>query len=517
MPPTFQDLGVSPALLARLDGLGFSEPTPIQVASLPDSLAGRDVLGRAPTGSGKTLAFGLAIAQHGATSPRPRPRRPVALVLTPTRELAAQVSNVIESLGGGASGTLAVYGGTSYGPQRAALKRGVATVVACPGRLEDLIAQGAVDLGAVSIVVLDEADRMADMGFLPAVRRLLDLTASSRQVLLFSATLGKEVMGIASSYQCSPVHHNVDDAEEPAQVAHRILEIPREHRLDLLAGIIYEHGRALVFCRTRRGADRVARQLKALGVEAVAIHGDRTQAQRERALASFSRGSARALVATDVAARGIHVDDLPCVVHFDPPADSTDYVHRSGRTGRAGKSGTVVSLVTPDQVSSARRLQRSLGYEARVEPGSHGLRRTLTVSGTSPGRTVGSPGGQPSGSGAELHQGPVPARSSGRAPALAASSNLARNAAPEKRGTNRSSIHRKRSNKGVTHMPTGTVKFFNSEKGYGFLSQPDGEDVFVHYSNVEGSGFRTLEAGQQVEFEIAPGRKGDEARNVRVI
>ena len=262
---------------------------------------------------------------------------------------------------------VAVYGGTGYGDAQRSLNRGVDVLVACPGRLEDLVARGAVDLSAVRVVVLDEADRMVDMGFLPAVRRLLDLTPSDRQMLLFSATLGREVETLVQRYQRDPARHDVGDDERPADVTHHFWSSARERRLELTARLVREHGRALVFCKTRRGADRVARQLTSAGVSAAPIHGDRTQAQRERALAAFAAQQTQALVATDVAARGIHVDELPCVVHFDPPNDPTDYLHRSGRTGRAGNVGTVVSLVTEDQHRAARGLQRALGLPEGID------------------------------------------------------------------------------------------------------------------------------------------------------
>ena len=324
--------------------------------------------GRAPTGSGKTLAFGLTVATR---VPASQPKRPGALVLVPTRELAAQVQRELAALSkDGDRRVIAVYGGTGYGPTRQALARGVDTVVACPGRLEDLVAQRAIDLSAVRIVVLDEADRMADMGFLPAVRRLLNLTPAKRQMLLFSATLGAEVETLVRGYQSDPARHDVvgDESASP-DVAHLFWQTAREQRVQVTARLVREHGRALVFCRTRRGADRLTRRLNTAGVKAAAIHGDRTQSQRERALAAFDVGRTRALVATDVAARGIHVEDLPCVVHFDPPADHKDYMHRSGRTGRAGKSGIVVSLVDDGQRQAIRALQKSLGFVVGLDRG----------------------------------------------------------------------------------------------------------------------------------------------------
>jgi superfamily II DNA/RNA helicase len=569
---TFSDLGVSPELVARLRTLGLTSPFPIQSAAIPDALAGRDVCGRAPTGSGKTLAFGLTIASRCSGA---APRRPLALVLVPTRELAAQVQREIAGLSsGGSRRVIAIYGGTGYSPTRQALQKGVDTVVACPGRLEDLLSQQAIDLSAVRIVVVDEADRMADMGFLPSVKRILDVTAPGRQVLLFSATLGVEIEALVRQYMRDPVRHDVTPAEESSDVSHLFWHAEREDRVGLTARLVGEHGRALVFCRTRHGADRLAKQLKFAGVEAMAIHGDRTQAQRERALAAFSRGSTQVLVATDVAARGIHVDDLPCVVHFDPPADATDYLHRSGRTGRAGKTGTVVSLVTGEQQKAVRVLQRTLGLEQQVHaPGGTISRRVSPADAPAgsdrparsdrpgrsdrparsdrPGRSERPPrfdrsSLRPEPARPDYSQGPeFSPRSERRRPELAPRgagpsrfgrgnafdpqrpraahhlSSVGAERAPERdtyRNTDRNTEYNasRRHNQGA-RMPVGTVKFFNAEKGYGFVSRPDGEDVFVHYSNVQGSGYRTLEAGQQVEFEVAPGRKGDEARNVKVI
>jgi len=557
---TFSDLGVAPELVARLRARGFTTAFPIQVATIPDALAGRDICGRAPTGSGKTLAFGIAIASRGSEA---APGRPRALVLVPVRELAAQVQRELASLSaGGSRRVIAIYGGTGYTATRQALSRGVDTVVACPGRLEDLLEQRTLDLSAVEMVVVDEADRMADMGFLPAVRRILDLTAPRRQVMLFSATLGPEIEAVVRQYQHDPVRHDVTPPEDSGDVEHLFWHAAREDRVGLTAGLVGTHGRALVFCRTKHGADRLAKQLKGAGVVATAIHGDRTQAQRERALAAFSRGSAQALCATDVAARGIHVEDLPCVVHFDPPADATDYLHRSGRTGRAGKTGIVVSLIMKEHQKATRLLQRALGLEERVYAPSDAVvsRRPSPALADTPALSE-----RPQRSNwSDRPQRPAsserpqrPSRSEGadrrwdRPAAPARANGLARGTAPRPThparttpadrqrpslGNNSSQFpsHRvpsgrvaardpyndkyasQRRNQGVL-MPVGTVKFFNSEKGYGFVSRPDGEDVFVHYSNVQGSGYRSLEAGQQVEFEVAPGRKGDEARNVKVI
>jgi superfamily II DNA/RNA helicase len=361
---TFSDLGVSEDLVSVLSKQGIESPFPIQAATLVDGLAGRDVSGRAPTGSGKTLAFGLVIAE---LAQKAKPKRPTALVLVPTRELASQVAAVLGPLMRVRNLTVAtVYGGVGYGDQRQALRRGVDVLVACPGRLEDLIAQRDVSLTDVRISVVDEADRMADMGFLPAVRRLLDLTSAMRQTLLFSATLDGDVDVLVKRYQRQPVRHEVAHSEEKqGDVQHIFWRAEKDERVPLVAKLIGSQQSAIVFCRTRHGADRLAKQLSQNGVEAAAIHGSRTQPQREAALRAFASGRVRALVATDVAARGIHVDDVGCVVHFDPPGSHKDYVHRSGRTGRAGADGTVVSLVQRGQVGEVRAIQKALKMPQR--------------------------------------------------------------------------------------------------------------------------------------------------------
>ena len=480
MSVSFADLGVRPELVSRLNARGVTTPFPIQLAALPDALSGRDVCGHAPTGSGKTLVFGLAVVSRTRGS---KPGRPGALVLVPTRELAAQVQRELAALSGqGHRRVIAVYGGTGYGATRQALARGVDTVVACPGRLEDLVAQGAINLGSVQTVVVDEADRMADMGFLPSVRRLLDRTAPGRQVMLFSATMGPEVETLVDRYQTDPVRHDVvNDEPHSPDVSHLFWSVPRKDRVPVTVSLVGEHGRALVFCRTRRGADRVTVQLSAGGVKALAIHGGKTQAQRDRALAAFAEGRARALVATDVAARGIHVEDLPCVVHYDPPADHTDYLHRSGRTGRAGKAGIVVSLVDNEQLPANRILQRSLGLETAVQPRG----TVISARGRLP-RTTG------------------------------------RNDKPVTSGISESRRPRRSEKRDSGHAPSrtpfGTVRFFDAKRGYGFLSRPNGaEDVFVHASNIRGLGPAVLRPGQHVRFEVTAGRKGDEACNVMVV
>ena len=352
-------------LVAALAERGITEPFETQIATIPDALAGRDVCGRAPTGSGKTLAFGLPLV---ASSQRADSKRPTSLILVPTRELAAQVQRDLEPLARARGRrVLAVYGGVGYGPQRSALRQRVDILVACPGRLLDLLGQGALRLDAVEMVVIDEADRMADFGFLPDVRKLLDQTSPTRQTLLFSATLDREVARLTSAYQTDPVFHTVG-ATEPdlSTVSHRFWKVEPHDRIDRTAAIVRSHGPTIVFCRTRHGVDRVAKGLVRSGLSAAAIHGGRTQGQRDRALAAFASGDVHTLIATDVAARGIHVTGVACVVHYDLPADTKAYVHRSGRTARAGASGTVVSFVGHEHLKTTRDLVRPLGLTADI-------------------------------------------------------------------------------------------------------------------------------------------------------
>ena len=362
---TFAHLGLPPNLVDALRAQGFRTPFPIQSAAIPDALSGRDVAGEAPTGSGKTLAFGLPLLTRVG---RGEPRRPRGLVLCPTRELAEQIAQELDPLARAAERRmLAVYGGVSYARQRTPLSRGVDVVVATPGRLEDLIEQGTIDLSRVDIVVIDEADRMADMGFLPAVRRIVDATSDRRQTVLFSATLDGDVAALSRGYQRDPVRHDVAGADG-GTVRHHFWLVEPHDRLEQAAAVVRATGRSIVFTRTRHRADRLARQLKQHGVEGVALHGGRSQSQRQRALESFASGRTHALVATDVAARGIDIDSVASVVHFDLPADHKDYTHRSGRTARAGADGIVVSLVMPDQRREARALQRALDLSTEVGP-----------------------------------------------------------------------------------------------------------------------------------------------------
>ena len=365
MSPTFASLGVPARLCERLDVLGIADPFPVQAATLPDALAGRDVCGKAPTGSGKTIAFGLPLL---ARVEKAAPRRPKALVLVPTRELASQVQDQLMALCWGTkTEVLAVYGGAGMDRQMRALAKGVEVVVATPGRLKDLLERGSLRLDDVSIVVIDEADRMADMGFLPEVRRLLDLTNKKRQTMLFSATLDGDVDVLIRNYQTNPVHHEAASLEVQGEVTHRFWAVSHGERIEVATAIVQRCWPAIVFSRTRHGAERLSKQLNKAGIRSEAIHGDRSQSQREKALRAFGKGDVHVLVATDVAARGIHVDGVACVLQYDPPATDKDYVHRSGRTGRAGEPGTVITLVSPEKEKDVRKMQRELRRREPIE------------------------------------------------------------------------------------------------------------------------------------------------------
>ncbi|HEY9412608.1 MAG TPA: DEAD/DEAH box helicase [Jiangellaceae bacterium] len=371
----FVELGVPPEIASALAAAGIVSPFPIQSATLPDTLAGRDVLGRGQTGSGKTVAFAVPTVSALARSRRTRQaRRPRALILVPTRELANQVAATIKPLATAMRLRIAtVFGGVGQGPQVAALRDGVDILIACPGRLEDLIGQRHCDLGAVEVTVLDEADHMADLGFLPAVQRLLDATPRGTQRLLFSATLDNGVDKLVRRYLDRPVTHSVAPAVAPVStMTHHVFAIDGAHKKQVVQELAAGLGRTLLFSRTKHGAKKLAKGLTAAGIPAVDLHGNLSQGARERNLAAFSDGTARVLVATDIAARGIHVDDVTLVVHVDPPAEHKAYLHRSGRTARAGAGGTVVTVMTPDQRGDVRTLARQAGISpimATVAPG----------------------------------------------------------------------------------------------------------------------------------------------------
>ena len=368
---TFAALGLPERLVIALARRGMEAPFAIQTRAIPDALTGRDVLGRGATGSGKTLAFGLPmLARLSASRPAERLRgTPRGLVLVPTRELAQQVSDALAPLAQALDlKVTTVYGGASMGRQIDQLRRGVDVVVATPGRLQDLIEQRECTLAKLEITVLDEADHMADLGFMPAVTTLLDMTAPGTQRLLFSATLDRGVDKLVRQYLVDPAIHAVATAESHVTTMdHRVYAVQGDAKVDIAAEIGARPGRTLFFVRTKHGADRLAMQMRKVGVEAAAIHGNLTQNARKRALEDFASGHARVLVATDVAARGIHVDDVDLVVHFDPPADHKDYLHRSGRTARAGASGTVLSMVTSDQVRDHQRMRERAGVEVSAQ------------------------------------------------------------------------------------------------------------------------------------------------------
>ena len=370
----FARLGVDPRLVERLARDGIAEPFPIQEATIPDALAGRDVLGRGQTGSGKTLAFGLPTITRLADGTKPASKRPRSLILVPTRELAMQVSDALEPLVHvtGLRHKL-VAGGLSYEPQIKALAKGIDILVATPGRLADLIERGAVQLDDVQVAILDEADHMADMGFMPEVTAILDTMPAGGQRLLFSATLDKGIDKLVERYLVDPVTHSTEDVTASVTtMSHHIMLIDPNNKKQLTAELAARDGRTVVFVRTQLGADRIARELREKGVLAAAIHGGLSQNLRNRALGAFRDGSLPVLVATDVAARGIHVDDIGLVLQADPPADHKDYLHRAGRTARAGEKGTVVTFALPHQKRTMARLAEAAGLDVepiRVRPG----------------------------------------------------------------------------------------------------------------------------------------------------
>lgn len=406
---SFESLGLPAVLVQALRRGGIDAPFPIQAATVPDALAGKDVLGRGPTGSGKTLAFGLPMLVRLAGNPA-APRRPRGLVLVPTRELAAQIERALDepalSLG---LRVASVVGGAPIKRQADRLSRGVDLLIATPGRLSDLIAQGAAALDDVLITALDEADHMADMGFLPQVTRLLDQTPKNGQRLLFSATLDGEVDKLVKRYLHSPVTHSTaPPAASVSTMSHHLLFVRKADKRDVITEIAAREGLTILFVRTKHGADRLAKQLRAAGIASGALHGGKAQNNRTRTLAAFADGSVPVLVTTDVAARGIHVDGISLVVHVDPPAEAKAYLHRAGRTARAGEDGVVVTLVTEDERADVAKMTRKAGVEVvgvEVRPG-HPALRDITGARTPSGIAVPAPTppGNP-GSGASRGEG----------------------------------------------------------------------------------------------------------------
>ena len=381
---SFASVGVPSLLIEALRDQGITSPFPIQTVTLPDSLTGRDVLGRGRTGSGKTIAFALPlITRLSADRQRARANRPRGLVLLPTRELAAQVEATIEPLARTAGlSTTTIYGGVSQRPQVTALSRGVDIVVACPGRLEDLITQGHVRLDDVAVTVIDEADHMADLGFLPAVKRILDRTPKGGQRLLFSATLDRGVDALVKRYLSNPITHSVDsDATTEPDMEHHVLTVRATDKPQIVHELAAGEGRSVLFVRTKHQAKKLARTLTQAGIPAVDLQGNLAQKAREKNMEAFRCGEVKVLVATDIAARGIHVDDVALVVHVDPPTEHKAYLHRSGRTARAGASGVVVTLQTSDQASDVAAMTRKAGISVTAQRTVPGAPQLLKLTG----------------------------------------------------------------------------------------------------------------------------------------
>jgi superfamily II DNA/RNA helicase len=365
MTTTFAELGVPESLVAALAASGITQPFPVQALTVPDGMAGRDLCGKAKTGAGKTLAFGLPVL---ARTPKALSGKPRSLILVPTRELALQVAEVLEPLGKSVDRTvLAVYGGARLDRQVEAIEAGIDIVVATPGRLIDLVERKAVSLSVISMLVLDEADRMVDMGFLPQVEWLLRHIEGEHQTLLFSATLDGAIDHVVRNYLHDPVRHEVaSQTITVEQMTHRFLLVHEMDKVRMIANLARHQTRTLAFVKSKRGADQLAMNLKKEGVQAAAIHGDLQQRQRERAIEEFASGKIHVLVATDVAARGLDIDEVDMVIHSDPPSDPKDYLHRSGRTARAGQSGIVVTLVLWNEELEVRRMQKRLALNVPI-------------------------------------------------------------------------------------------------------------------------------------------------------
>jgi ATP-dependent RNA helicase RhlE len=384
--PSFEGLGLMPELLRALADNNYTTPTPIQAEAIPLALAGKDLLGGAQTGTGKTAAFALPLLQRlaqGEIAPgAPGPRKPRALILTPTRELAVQVNDSLRTYGKHLKlNTAAIYGGAGMGPQFDLLKRGVDILVATPGRLMDHMERGSIKLDQIDVLVLDEADRMLDMGFLPAIKRILAKVPALRQTLLFSATFEAELKKLAIEFMRNPQQVQISTGNTVAEnITHRAHPVDGSRKRDLLIEILAKRhtDQVLVFGKTKHGCNRLAEQLEAAGLKAVAIHGNKSQAQRQKALNQFKAGKARVLVATDVAARGLDIPSLPLVINFDLPMVAEDYIHRIGRTGRAGAQGEALSLVSPDEGGLLRQIQRMLKMDVAME----------VVSGFEPSRPI---------------------------------------------------------------------------------------------------------------------------------
>jgi superfamily II DNA/RNA helicase len=366
---TFADLGVPAPLISALTARGITQPFPIQTESIPDSRAGRDVLGRGKTGSGKTLAFSIPLVSRLSDNKR-RPSRPSGLVLAPTRELATQITATLAPLAAVYDLRVAtIFGGVPQTRQVAALRSGVDIVVACPGRLEDLMRQRLISLDAVDVTVIDEADHMADLGFLPGVTRILAATPAGGQRLLFSATLDNGVDKLVNRFLRNPVLHSVDELNSPVhEMTHHVFHVAGvDAKKELVHRLASGTGRRILFMRTKHHARKLAKQLTESGIPSVDLHGNLSQPARDRNLAAFTAGETRVLVATDIAARGVHVDEVELVVHIDPPSEHKAYLHRSGRTARAGNAGDVVTVVLPEQRKDTQALLRRAGIHVKPQ------------------------------------------------------------------------------------------------------------------------------------------------------
>jgi len=520
----FAVLGLHGPVLSGVKAAGYRRPTPIQQEAVPFVLEGRDVVGCAQTGTGKTAAFMLPILQGlAADGERPsggrrerhdrssrgggRAARPRVLVVTPTRELAAQIESVGQTLAGETGlRLLAVYGGVTYGPQARRVRAGVDLLVATPGRLLDMMNQGDVTLDDVGVLVLDEADRMLDMGFWPDIRRISTAVPAGRQSLFFSATMTREVLAVIEDTLDDPVFLEVGATATPVEsIAQSVLPVAHAEKSRMLVDYLRHHEPdcTLVFARTRRRADRVAKMLNREGVPCAAIHGSRSQSQREKALSGFRRRRIRVLVATDIVARGIDVDGITHVINYDVPVSAEDYVHRIGRTARAGSSGKAVTLFTREESDELKAIERLIGARLersdlhgtvtsdRSHGGRHGETRTVRSRRSHPVRRDGTPSvrkGGPHGRG--------------------------RRSTMENGGVQRRDDPLATTPPQGESMAQGTVKWFNPSKGYGFIAREGEKDVFVHINDL-AAGVGTLNEEQAVEFEVAEGDKGLHAVDVR--
>ncbi len=490
---SFAELGVSAPVREALTRRGIDAPFPIQELVMKDALAGHDVLAKSRTGSGKTLAFAIPMVERLDH----RTRKPSGLILVPTRELAVQVTEETKEIARKRNLRVApVYGGVSLFKQ-AKYASTSQIIVATPGRLQDLIDRRLLSVRDIRILVLDEADRMLDMGFQPQVDRIVANMTGARQTMFFSATLDGRVGELARSYTHEPVKHEIEHKSLVIEEAdHRFVPVVHERKIDhLINELKSERELALVFVRTKRGADKLVRKLRTEGVDSEAMHGNMSQSQRKRALDRFASGRANVLIATDVAARGLDLDGITHVFNFDPPNDHKDYVHRIGRTARAGRSGTGITFVADDQRYEVSAIARALKLDSQFE--AEGL--TLVI----PGR--------------HIKSSARPKTRDRKAPL--GQGRHARSTSKNDSGRDRKvAPHRSSRPRGGVSMATGTVKWFNDAKGFGFITPDDGtKDLFVHHTSITGEGFKSLAEGAKVEFDAQEGQKGPEAKNVTAV